>query len=101
MDISVFPPQALPASLTAHMAEFSLARCCYSIERWREGTGRVVVWRSYGVRGSYTLECTAAGADTGARRVRGFGDEKKLCLKKKNLVRKFLMIKICIYTKNV
>nr|XP_023669821.1 cytosolic carboxypeptidase 4-like [Paramormyrops kingsleyae] len=44
---------------------FSLNSCNYLVERSRESTARVVVWREMGVLRSYTMESTYNGCDQG------------------------------------
>ncbi|XP_013793241.1 cytosolic carboxypeptidase 1-like isoform X2 [Limulus polyphemus] len=57
--------ESLPV-LLHHMAPaFNLENCNFAVERNREGTGRVTVWRQFGVAMSYTMECTYGGCDQG------------------------------------
>lgn len=52
--------------LMHHLAPaFSLEDCVFSVERCRESTGRVAVWRQYDVPLSYTMECSYGGCDQG------------------------------------
>ena len=44
---------------------FDRKSCRYTIEKSRESTARVVVWRDFGVRRSFTLESTFCGANKG------------------------------------
>ncbi len=44
---------------------FDRKSCRYAVEKSRESTARVVVWREYGVRRSYTLESTFCGCNKG------------------------------------
>ncbi|XP_050422102.1 uncharacterized protein LOC126834319 [Adelges cooleyi] len=44
---------------------FSLSQCKYKVERNRETTARITVWRCYGVKRSYTLETSYCGCDEG------------------------------------
>ena len=44
---------------------FDRKSCRYTIEKSRESTARVVVWREFGVRRSFTLESTFCGANKG------------------------------------
>ncbi|KAF2359505.1 hypothetical protein FHG87_009743 [Trinorchestia longiramus] len=55
----------LPALCHDVMSCFSSPHCCYTIERSRESTARVAVWRQYDVACSYTLEASASGCDQG------------------------------------
>lgn len=43
--------------------QFSLANCSFVVEKTKEATGRVVVWRQIGVNRSYTMESTYCGMD--------------------------------------
>ncbi|KAJ3218033.1 Cytosolic carboxypeptidase 1 [Dinochytrium kinnereticum] len=47
---------------------FDTSSCKYSVERSKEATARVVLWREMGVVGSYTLESTYCGADFGEKK---------------------------------
>ena len=48
---------------------FSLENCEFTIERSRESTGRVTVWRQFDVQLSYTLECSYGGCNQGKHAV--------------------------------
>ncbi|XP_069808017.1 cytosolic carboxypeptidase 3 isoform X2 [Dendropsophus ebraccatus] len=47
--------------------KFSFSGCKFKVQRTKEGTGRVVMWRM-GIRNSYTLEATFCGSSLGKRR---------------------------------
>uniref|UniRef100_A0A183EDF6 Peptidase_M14 domain-containing protein n=1 Tax=Gongylonema pulchrum TaxID=637853 RepID=A0A183EDF6_9BILA len=47
---------------------FSLSNCRFSITREKESSGRVTLWRQFGVTRSYTIESTYAGFNTGPRK---------------------------------
>ncbi|KAM8974616.1 cytosolic carboxypeptidase 3 [Pelodytes ibericus] len=47
--------------------KFSFSACKFKVQRSKEGTGRVVMWKM-GVRNSYTLEATFCGSSLGNRR---------------------------------
>lgn len=49
---------------------FSAAFCKYSVEKSKESTARVIIWREFQVACAYTLESTFAGGD--------FGEWKKI-----------------------
>ncbi|KAA0183333.1 hypothetical protein HAZT_HAZT004414 [Hyalella azteca] len=55
----------LPALCQDLVSSFSAPHCCYTVERARESTARVAVWRECGVACSYTLEASASGCDQG------------------------------------
>ncbi|XP_037085545.1 cytosolic carboxypeptidase 1-like [Pollicipes pollicipes] len=59
----------LPQALYRVAPAFSL-RCCHlTVERSRETTARVVVWRELGVQRSYTMESSYCGCDQGPYQV--------------------------------
>ncbi|XP_075711946.1 cytosolic carboxypeptidase 3 isoform X2 [Rhinoderma darwinii] len=47
--------------------KFSFSGCKFKVQRNKEGTGRVVMWKM-GIRNSYTLEATFCGSSLGKRR---------------------------------
>ncbi|KAM6160872.1 cytosolic carboxypeptidase 2 [Erethizon dorsatum] len=47
--------------------KFSFQSCNFKVQKSREGTGRVVMWRM-GIRNSYTLESTFGGSTLGSKR---------------------------------
>ncbi|CAH2276640.1 cytosolic carboxypeptidase 3 isoform X1, partial [Pelobates cultripes] len=47
--------------------KFSFSACKFKVQRSKEGTGRVVMWK-LGVKNSYTLEVTFCGSTLGNRR---------------------------------
>ena len=49
---------------------FDKRSCRYTIERGRESTARVVVWREFDVHKSYTLETTFSGCSLGQLQVK-------------------------------
>lgn len=62
--------QALPKILSQIAPAFSMASCSFVVERSKESTARVVVWREIGVQRSYTMESTLCGCDQGKYKVR-------------------------------
>jgi len=56
---------AFPLILNSVAPAFSLENSCYTIEKNRERTARITVWRELGLKLSYTLECSQAGCDQG------------------------------------
>ncbi|KAI3372802.1 hypothetical protein L3Q82_023259 [Scortum barcoo] len=58
-------PLALPKILSQIAPAFSMASCSFVVERSKESTARVVVWREIGVQRSYTMESTLCGCDQG------------------------------------
>ncbi|XP_035218930.1 cytosolic carboxypeptidase 1-like, partial [Stegodyphus dumicola] len=55
----------LPVIMNEMAPTFSLDDCEFSVERSRESTGRVTVWRQFDVALSYTLECSYGGCNQG------------------------------------
>ena len=64
--------QTLPRILQSIAPAFSLNNCSFLVEKAKESTARVVVWRQIGVVRSYTMESTYCGCDQGAYRVSVF-----------------------------
>jgi murein tripeptide amidase MpaA len=44
---------------------FSYSDCAFSVQKSKEGTGRVVGWKELGIQNSFTLEASFCGADFG------------------------------------
>ena len=61
--------QALPKLLSYSTPSFCLQNCCNTVEKVKESTARVVVWRHLSVVRSYTMESTFSGFDQGPYRV--------------------------------
>nr|XP_020458057.1 cytosolic carboxypeptidase 1 [Monopterus albus]XP_020458058.1 cytosolic carboxypeptidase 1 [Monopterus albus]XP_020458059.1 cytosolic carboxypeptidase 1 [Monopterus albus] len=57
--------RALPKILSQIAPVFSMASCSFVVERSKESTARVVVWREIGIQRSYTMESTLCGCDQG------------------------------------
>ncbi|KAM6958777.1 cytosolic carboxypeptidase 1 [Aplochiton taeniatus] len=57
--------RTLPKILSQMASAFSMASCSFVVERSKETTARVVVWREIGVLRSYTMESTLCGCDQG------------------------------------
>ncbi|KAH3841440.1 cytosolic carboxypeptidase 1-like [Dreissena polymorpha] len=55
--------RTLPRVLDSISPQFSLANCSFLVEKSKETTARVVVWRQIGVNRSYTMESTYCGID--------------------------------------
>ncbi|XP_013413553.1 cytosolic carboxypeptidase 1 isoform X1 [Lingula anatina] len=54
--------------LLASAPAFSLNNCSFMVEKSKEATARVVVWRQVGIVRSYTMESTYCGCDQGPYR---------------------------------
>ncbi|XP_037536287.1 cytosolic carboxypeptidase 1 [Nematolebias whitei] len=57
--------RTLPKILSQIAPAFSMASSSFVVERSKESTARVVVWREIGVQRSYTMESTLCGCDQG------------------------------------
>lgn len=58
-------PLVVPAALDQLAPAFSLADSCFTIEKNRETTARVTIWRELGVQLSYTMEASQGACDRG------------------------------------
>jgi hypothetical protein len=58
-----------PQILSLQNSIFDLNSCRFNIERTKETTSRVVLYREFGVINSFTLESTYCGIDIGLKRV--------------------------------
>lgn len=54
-----------PYVLMKQAEVFSYVDSSFSVQKSKEGCGRVVVWRELGVQNSYTLEASFCGSDFG------------------------------------
>lgn len=61
--------QTVPKILSQIAPAFSMASCSFVVERSKDSTARVVVWREIGVQRSYTMESTLCGCDQGKYKV--------------------------------
>ncbi|XP_028658239.1 cytosolic carboxypeptidase 1 isoform X1 [Erpetoichthys calabaricus] len=57
--------RALPKILSQIAPAFCMSSCSFVVEKSKESTARVVVWREIGVQKSYTMESTLCGCDQG------------------------------------
>lgn len=60
--------KTLPNLLDYYSPAFSLTNCAFTVERAKEGSARVAVWRQFGIVRSYTMESTYCGFDQGIKR---------------------------------
>ncbi|EPY82407.1 hypothetical protein CB1_000657002 [Camelus ferus] len=58
-------PLTLPKILSHIAPAFCMSSCSFVVEKSKESTARVVVWREIGVQRSYTMESTLCGCDQG------------------------------------
>jgi len=61
--------QMLPKLLQQSAPAFSLGSCSFVVEKYKESTARVVIWRQLGVIRSYTMESSYCGCDQGPYKV--------------------------------
>lgn len=61
--------QVLPRHLDKIAPFFSYNFCSFVVEKSKEATARVVVWKELGIARSYTMESTYCGADQGQHKV--------------------------------
>ncbi|XP_067425438.1 cytosolic carboxypeptidase 1 isoform X2 [Emydura macquarii macquarii] len=57
--------RTLPKILSQIAPAFCMSSCSFVVEKSKESTARVVVWREIGVQRSYTMESTLCGCDQG------------------------------------
>ncbi|KAK6492975.1 cytosolic carboxypeptidase 1-like isoform X1 [Huso huso] len=57
--------RTLPKILSQIAPAFCMRSCSFVVEKSKESTARVVVWREIGVQKSYTMESTLCGCDQG------------------------------------
>ncbi|XP_066469850.1 cytosolic carboxypeptidase 1 isoform X1 [Tiliqua scincoides] len=57
--------RTLPKILSHTAPAFCMNSCSFVVEKSKESTARVVVWREIGVQRSYTMESTLCGCDQG------------------------------------
>lgn len=69
--------QVLPRHLDRIASFFSYSCCNFAVDKSKESTARVVVWKELGVARSYTMESTYCGADQGQHKVRGGSEGEK------------------------
>nr|XP_039257203.1 cytosolic carboxypeptidase 1-like [Styela clava] len=57
--------KTIPKLLNKMAPAFSMSNCSFIVEKCKESTARVVVWKEMGVARSYTMESTYCGCDQG------------------------------------
>ncbi|KAJ3409345.1 Cytosolic carboxypeptidase 1 [Chytridiales sp. JEL 0842] len=60
--------KVFPSLMSTLSPVFDVELCKYTVEKSKESTQRVVMWRELGVVGSYTLESSYCGADFGEKK---------------------------------
>lgn len=60
-----FKERIFPYLLEKQAETFSFNDCAFSVQKSKESTARVVVWRELGISNSYTLESSFCGSDFG------------------------------------
>ena len=68
--LSFLSLQTLPKILSHIAPAFCMSSCSFVVEKSKESTARVVVWREIGVQRSYTMESTLCGCDQGKYKVK-------------------------------
>lgn len=63
--IKILSFKSLPQILESEAPGFSFELCRFTIEKGKEGTGRVVAWRQFHINRAYTVEATFCGFDKG------------------------------------
>ncbi|RWS11437.1 cytosolic carboxypeptidase 1-like isoform X1, partial [Dinothrombium tinctorium] len=66
----------VPLLLSELAPAFNINYCSFSMDKSKEGTARITVWREFGVKLSYTMECTQGGCDQGIYRSKHLGIEQ-------------------------
>lgn len=79
--LSFFSLQTLPKILSHIAPAFCMSSCSFVVEKSKESTARVVVWREIGVQRSYTMESTLCGCDQGKYKVKHLRTLNKKYLK--------------------
>ncbi|XP_041052604.1 cytosolic carboxypeptidase 2 [Carcharodon carcharias] len=70
-----FCERVFPLMMSKNAADkFSYQSCKFKVQRGKEGTGRIVMWK-LGITHSYTMETTFAGSTLGHRRATHFSTE--------------------------
>ncbi|KAJ3193514.1 Cytosolic carboxypeptidase 1, partial [Entophlyctis luteolus] len=62
------PLDIFPSLLATLNPTFDPTNCKYIVEKSKESTARVVLWREFGIIGSYTLESSFCGFDVGEKK---------------------------------
>jgi len=60
-----YKERIFPYMLEKQAEVFSFNDCAFSVQRAKEGTGRVVGWKELGIQNSFTLEASFCGSDFG------------------------------------
>jgi hypothetical protein len=60
-----YKERVFPFVLEKQGDTFNFADCSFAVQKSKEATMRVVVWKEMGIQNSYTLEASFCGADFG------------------------------------
>jgi hypothetical protein len=60
-----YKERVFPFVLEKQADTFSFADCSFAVQKSKEATARVVVWKEMGIQNSFTLEASFCGADFG------------------------------------
>jgi len=59
--------KVFPWLLHKNCEDFSFHHCLFGVNKSKEATGRVVVWKEFNINNSYTLECSFCGPTRGSK----------------------------------
>lgn len=57
--------RVFPLLFSKNCDMFSFENCSFNIQKQKESTARVVVWKEYSLINSFTLECSFSGPNKG------------------------------------
>jgi cytosolic carboxypeptidase protein 2/3 len=60
-----YKERIFPYMLEKQAEVFNYIDCAFSVQKSKEGTGRVVGWKELGIQNSFTLEASFCGSDFG------------------------------------
>ena len=60
-----FKERVFPYILEKQADTFNFSDCSFAVQKSKESTARVVIWRELGIQNSFTLEASFCGADFG------------------------------------
>jgi hypothetical protein len=60
-----YKERVFPFVLEKQADTFSFADCSFAVQKSKEATARVVIWKELGIQNSYTLEASFCGSDFG------------------------------------
>ena len=60
-----YKERIFPYLLEKQADTFNFADCCFAVQKAKEATARVVIWRELSITNSFTLESSFCGSDFG------------------------------------